>query len=94
MAIHIRCETSLARVAARQLRGRLRRACTLSARPRERRLRGQSRDIGKEISHAIPGLTHKSRMNAAPGSGKLASILQPRTDWPSCKAYTRESSIT
>ena len=25
-------------------------------------------------------------MNAAPGSGKLASILQPRIDWPSCMA--------
>ena len=27
----------------------------------ERRLRGHTHDVSKEISHAIPGLTHKSR---------------------------------
>jgi hypothetical protein len=27
----------------------------------ERRLRGHTQDVSKEISHAIPGLTHKSR---------------------------------
>ena len=26
----------------------------------ERRLRGHTHDVSKEISHAIPGLTHKS----------------------------------